>query len=82
MIVASSNTLVSQMRYKIPADIENLLERYIDRPELAAWSLDGIALATQANVLIYRTDSRFAPAYPMTRGDAAIILNRIFMKVW
>ena len=82
MIVASSNTLVEQMGYRVPKDIETLLSRYIDRDEIATWTEGGIALATQANVLIYRTDSRFAPEYPMTRGDAAIILNRVFMKIW
>jgi hypothetical protein len=32
--------------------------------------------------MIYRADSLFAPQSIMTRGDAAIVLFRVFSKVW
>jgi hypothetical protein len=82
MVVAAANTLTGQMGYKTPMDIEQWLMRYLDREDLADWSEDGVALATRSNVLIYRADSLFAPKTAMTRGDAAIVLYRVFQKVW
>jgi len=82
LVVVAANTLMEQMGYFVPADIEIPLARYFDRHLLAEWSEDGIALATDANVVIYRTDSLFAPLSNMTRGDAAIILDRVFSRVW
>jgi hypothetical protein len=70
------------MGYLIPSDIEAELARYADRAEIEPWSEDKIALATQSNILIYRIDGLFAPKSTMTRGDAAIVLYRVFNKVW
>jgi hypothetical protein len=82
LVVAAANTLMKRMNYKAPPDVDAELTRYLDRTELAAWSEGGIALATRSNVMLYRTDALFAPASVMTRGDAAIMLYRVFMKVW
>ena len=82
LVVGAANTLVEQMGYFIPQDIEAALMRYLDRNQLAGWSEGGIALATNANIVIFRTDSLFAPQSIMTRGDAAIVLDRVFARVW
>ena len=82
LVVITANTLVERMGYIVPGEIEELLSRFLDRGEIAAWSEGRIALATQSNILIYRTDSLFAPRSIMTRGDAAIVLLRTFNKVW
>ena len=82
MVVITANMLIEQMGYIVPADIEAELQRYLDREEIERWSEDGIALATQANILIYRIDGLFAPQSTMIRGDAAIVLYRVFNKVW
>jgi hypothetical protein len=70
------------MGYIVPSDTETILERYLDRPLIALWSEDGIALSTQSNVVLFRADSMFVPQDAMTRGNAAIILNRVFDRVW
>jgi len=70
------------MGYFIPSNIEGWLARYIDRPEISERYEDGVALATQTNIVVLRTDSRFAPITIMTRGDAAIVLDRLFSRVW
>jgi len=82
LVVLSANTLIERMGYIVPGDVEAELARYLDRAELAEWSEERIALATQSNILIYRVDNMFAPASIMTRGDAAILLYRVFNKVW
>ncbi|MDR2749903.1 MAG: S-layer homology domain-containing protein [Clostridiales bacterium] len=80
MIVIAANCLVRAMQYD-PAS-SSVLSRYADEEILAEWSKAGIALATQCGVMIYRMDGMFAPKEAMTRGDAAIVLNRIFHKIW
>ena len=82
LIVVAANTLIEQMGYHVPYDIESILSVFLDRPILAEWSEDGIALATSSNVVIFRTDSMFAPLSNKTRGDAAIVLYRVFSRVW
>ena len=82
MVTIASRTLVSEMGYKIPASTEPILRRYDDIDELADWSLENIALATREELVHYRLDNRFAPMSAMTRGDAAIILYRLYLKVW
>jgi hypothetical protein len=82
LVVVAANTLVQRMGYNVPSDIEGILARYPDRAQLAAWADGGVALATVSNVLIQRTDSLFTPQSVMTRGDAAIVLHRVFGRVW
>ena len=82
LTVVSANTLVEHMGYIVPENIEDFLQMFVDREELASWAEGGIALATQASVTIHRADSRFAPQSSMTRGDAAIVLDRVFGRIW
>jgi hypothetical protein len=82
LTVIAANTLVERMGYVFPGDVETILSIYLDRDQLAPWSEDGIALATTSNVLIFRADNMFAPHSAMTRGDAAIVLYRVFGRVW
>ena len=82
LVVVTANTLIERMGYIVPGEIEELLAVFFDRVNIAGWSEGRVALAAQSNILIYRTDSLFAPRSIMTRGDAAIILYRVFNKVW
>ena len=82
LVVIAASTLMEQMGYFVPNDIEYVLAQFVDRGMLADWSEEGIALATDANVVLHRTDARFAPQSTMTRGDAAIVLYRVFGRVW
>ena len=82
LVVVTANTLIERMGYIVPGEIEELLAVFLDRGSIAEWSEGRVALAAQSNILIYRTDSLFAPRSIMTRGDAAIILFRVFNKVW
>jgi hypothetical protein len=58
------------------------LASYTDRAAIPGWALADIALATWENLVVKRTDGTFKPAFTMTRGDAAIILYRLFNKIW
>ena len=82
IIAVAARTLRIEMKYKDPADNGKILSIYADANSLAAWSLTDIALATRENLVVRRTDGKFNPNTTMTRGDAAIILYRMFNKIW
>ena len=70
------------MKYKDPANVSGVLSAYSDASSIAQWGHTDIALATRENLVVKRTDGRFNGSATMTRGDAAIILYRMFMKIW
>jgi len=73
---------LQHMGYYVPADIDGILVRYDDHALLESWSKPAIALVTAADVLIYREDGLFAPESVMSRGDAAVVLYRLFGRLW
>jgi len=79
---AAARVLRNEMKYKDPADVSKELDVYSDTSSLAKWSLTDLALATEENLVLRRYDGKFDPTAAMTRGDAAIILYRMFMKIW
>ena len=70
------------MRYKDPADVGGVLGAYTDSGSIASWGRTDIALATRENLVVRRTNGTFNGSATMTRGDAAIVLYRMFMKIW
>jgi hypothetical protein len=82
IVAVSARTLKNEMNYKDPASVENILNIYKDNTSLPAWGKKEIALATRENMVVRRTDSLFIPKATMTRGDAAVILYRLFNKIW
>jgi len=79
---AAARVLRIEMKYKDAADVNSVLSVYNDASKLAEWSLGDLALATRENIVVKRTDGSFNPNTVMTRGDAAVILYRMFMKIW
>ncbi len=77
---ASSNVLTRFMGYKIPANPEQYLSRYSDT--ISSWATGAVALNTRENILLYRTDGKFAEGSEMTRGDVAIVIERLFSRIW
>lgn len=82
IISVSSRVLKNEMNYYDVSDVEKILGEYGDRANIAQWAEKEVALATDANMVIRRTDSLFSGNDEMTRGDAAIILKRLFDKIW
>ena len=70
------------MRYKNPSNVSGILSVYTDASSIAQWGREDIALATRENLVVRRNDGNFNGSATMTRGDAAIILYRMFMKIW
>jgi len=70
-----------EMNYRTPSNPNRYLSRYTDRNDFASWSLGDISLATRAGIVIPRTDGRFLPNAPVNRGDAALLLYRMYQRL-
>ena len=82
IVVVSARVIRNEMKYKDPANLDNVLCVYADSGLLANWAKADIALATRENLVVRRTDGKFNPGEMMTRGDTAIVLYRMFLKIW
>ena len=82
IVVVSSRTLREQMDYKTPSDVNGELSVYSDAGSIENWAREDVALATMTNLVLKRTDGKFGGSAGMTRGDAAIIIKRLFDKMW
>ena len=80
LIHVAGNVLVKEMGYKAPGNPSAYLSKYSDN--VAGWAQPMAALATKENLVVYRTNGTFGGKSTMTRGDAAIIIYRLFMKIW
>lgn len=78
IISVAARVLRNEMGYKQPST--DVLSKYGDRVDF--WAQNDVALATNANLVVYRWDGTFSGTKNMTRGDAAILLNRLFQKLW
>ena len=81
IIAVTARVLRNEMNYKTPENVSEYLT-YTDAENLPGWAKEDIALAEMANIVLQRVDGQFVPQDEMTRGDAAIILMRLFNKIW
>ena len=79
-VVVAARVLGGEMNYKTPSNIATYLSKYSDT--VVSWAQPQVALATKENLVVYRTDGTFSGAKDMTRGDAAIIIYRLFQRIW
>ena len=82
IVAVAARVLRSEMGYRDPANVDGVLGAYTDAGSIAGWGRTDIALATRENLVVRRTDGTFNGGATMTRGDAAVILYRMFMKIW
>ena len=82
LTVVSARVLVSEMGYRVPTNSARYLQSFNDRSALHSWSEGEIALANRENLIILRADGTFRPAESMTRADVALMLNRLYSRLW
>ena len=80
IVAVSIRVLKTEMGYKEPASPATYLSKYSDA--IDSWAQSEVALATKENLVVYRTDGTFSGDKNMTRGDAAIIIYRLFQRIW
>lgn len=82
IVAVAARTLRNAMKYSDSANTGKYLAEYMDNSELPSWGVNEVTLATRENLVIKRADDMFKPKDVMTRGDAAIILYRMFNRIW
>ncbi len=80
IVTVAGNVLVKEMGYRSPSSPSTYLSKYTD--DVVQWAQPMVSLATRENLVVYRTDGTFKGANNMTRGDAAIIVYRLFQRIW
>lgn len=78
--VVAARTLVEKKKYKIPASVESYLQ-FADRGSIEKWAEKEVALASREGLVIKRVDNRFNGSSGMTRGEAALILKKLFDRL-
>lgn len=81
ILAVSARVLKNEMRYITPENPDEYLT-YADSDSIPDWAKNDIALATMADLVVKSTDNKFNSSSDMTRGDAAIIIMRLFEKIW
>lgn len=81
ILTIASRVLQKEMKYKIPVNIEEWL-KFKDADQIADWARKDIALTSMANIITKNEDNTIHSGESMTRGDAALIIMRLFYKIW
>lgn len=81
ILAIASRVLKREMKYKTPENISEWLT-FTDASVIADWAREDIALATMANIITRSKDNTIKSNEDMTRGDAALIIMRLFYKIW
>ncbi len=82
IVSVAARVLKTEMGYIPVTDTYGILSEFSDSSYISDWGREDIALANNANLIVKRKDSTFLPDEEMTRGDAAVILKRLYDKVW
>jgi hypothetical protein len=82
MAEIAGNALMRMMDYERPGDADDILRVYTDGDEIAPWARDSVALAAFTGIIPTRSDGSFGGGDVMTRGDASVMLYRLFEKIW
>ena len=81
ILAISSRVLQREMKYITPDKPEEWLT-FADASSIADWAANDIALTTMANIVTRTADNTIHADEDMTRGDAALIIMRLFYKIW
>ncbi len=81
ILTIASRILKKEMRYKVPENLGEWLT-FSDVDQIALWAKEDVALATMANIITRSNDNMIRSNDEMSRGEAALIVMRLFYKVW
>ena len=83
LIALGARILRTEARFRDPANpMQYLQVAFVDANQLSSWSINDIALATREGIITHRVDGRFAPHQIITRGEAALVLYRVYRRIW
>lgn len=81
ILAVAARILKKEMKYYTPQNPGEWLT-FRDASTIAEWAREDIALATMANIITRTADNTIRADEKMTRGDAALIIMRLFYKIW
>ncbi len=81
ILTIASRILQKEMKYITPEKPEEWL-KFNDNETIAGWAAEHVALTTMANIITRSADNTIKADEEMTRGDAALIIMRLFYKIW
>jgi hypothetical protein len=82
IVAIASRTLSQEMGYKRLPSPGTELSRFSDKESIPEWAWSDVALASKNDLFAKATSGLFNPSSNMTRGDAAVIIKRLFDKLW
>lgn len=82
LVAISPRTLQKNMGYKIPSNTNSYLSKFSDSSSISSWAKNDISLAIREGIVTNSSSSVFLPKNTITRGEAAIIINKLFKKIW
>jgi hypothetical protein len=80
IVAICSRALTAELNYVGMKDPHAEIERFGDADKIANWAIEDIALASKVGLIPPSAD--FHPERIMTRGDVAILLQRLYMLIW
>jgi len=80
IITICSSVLNKQKGFYYPTDVNKYLN-FSDKSNIPEWAKKAIALANREGLITKRRDEKLIGDQPFTRGDAAVILYRLFNKL-
>lgn len=80
IITICASVLNNEKGFYYPKDVDKFLD-FADNSNIPEWARKFVALANREGIIIKRRDQKFVGEQPFTRGDAAVILYRLFNKL-
>ncbi len=81
IIAIAARTLKEQKHYYDAQDPEKYIAQYTDGNSIPMWAVNDIAVATRENLVVKHVDGSFDGEKGMTRGEAALVLKRLFDRL-
>ncbi|HPD00862.1 MAG TPA: S-layer homology domain-containing protein [Acetivibrio sp.] len=80
IIAICSSVLNKEKGFYYPKDPDKFID-FADASSIPAWAKNAVAMANREGIIVKRRDGKFVGDQPFTRGDAAVILYRLFNKL-
>ncbi len=80
--VLYSRVLKIERKFKDVSTPEQYLSTFADNKSIPDWAKKEIAMASREGLVIKRQDGKFLPDESMTRGEAALVIYKLFQLCW
>ncbi|MOA61939.1 hypothetical protein D3C78_1872090 [compost metagenome] len=67
--------------WKSTGNEESILSRFVDRSAIASWAEHAVAVTVDTGLMLGVKSDTFSPKQSVTRAEAAVILQRLLVKV-